>query len=278
LAHEDRITGRQSPGRRLSLPCGDGVGRGRPFYDGGARNLGGTLETYGNANAADSLTAIKDLVYDRKLITPAGLLDALAADFEGFDYERRLLLDAPKYGNDDDRADAMLCRVHEHVCTVTRAQAARVGLHSYLVVVINNAANTLLGAWTAASADGRRARTPMNNGNAPSSGSDRKGMTALLNSMVKPSTAIHAGAVQNMKFSPELFRMRRPELEALLGTYFENGGAQAMITVVRRGDLEAAMERPEEYGHLFVRVGGFSARFVDLGRDVQTEILQRTLY
>lgn len=277
-ALEYRVAAREAPFLLLSLLYDDCLERGRPIFDGGVRYLGGTLETYGNANAADSLTAIKDLVYDRKLITPAGLLDALAADFEGFDYERRLLLDAPKYGNDDDRADAMLCRVHEHVCTVTRAQAARVGLHSYLVVVINNAANTLLGAWTAASADGRRARTPMNNGNAPSSGSDRKGMTALLNSMVKPSTAIHAGAVQNMKFSPELFRTRRPELEALLGTYFENGGAQAMITVVRRGDLEAAMERPEEYGHLFVRVGGFSARFVDLGRDVQTEILQRTLY
>jgi pyruvate-formate lyase len=172
----------------------------------------------------------------------------------------------------------MLVDVHEHVCRYTRAQAERVGLHSYLVVVINNAANTLLGRWTAASADGRRARTPMNNGNAPSSGNDRKGVTAMLNSMVKPSPLIHAGAVQNMKFSPQLFRTRRAELEALLDTYFARGGAQAMITVVSRGDLERAMDHPEEYGHLFVRVGGFSARFVDLGRDVQLEILQRTLY
>jgi pyruvate-formate lyase len=67
-------------------------------------------------------------------------------------------------------------------------------------------------------------------------------------------------------------------LEALLETYFAKGGAQAMLTVVSRGDLEQAMETPEAYGHLFVRVGGFSARFVDLGRDVQLEILQRTLY
>src|SRR5690606_41351814 len=114
--------------------------------------------------------------------------------FVRFDADPRLPPDAPEHGDDDDRARAILCRVHEHVCTVTRAQAARVGLHSYLVVVINNAANTLLGAWTAASADGRRARTPMNNGNAPSSGSDRTGMTALRNSMVKQSTASHAGA------------------------------------------------------------------------------------
>ena len=60
--------------------------------------------------------------------------------------------------------------------------------------------------------------------------------------------------------------------------YFDQGGTQAMITVVSRGDLEAAMRDPDSYRHLFVRVGGFSARFVDLSRDVQLEILQRTLY
>jgi len=135
-----------------------------------------------------------------------------------------------------------------------------------------------MGRWTAASADGRRAGTPMNNGNAPSSGNDRKGITAMLNSIVKPAPAIHAGAVQNMKFSRELFATRRRELEALLDTYFAKGGAQAMITVVNRDDLERAMREPERYQHIFVRVGGFSARFVDLSRDVQLEILERTLY
>ncbi len=277
-ALEYRVAGGEAPCLFLSMLFGDALERGRGVCAGGARWLGGTLETYGNTNAADSLTAIQELVYDRRLITPAQLLDALRADFEGHDRLRALLRDAPKYGNDDARADAMLCRVHDHVCNATRAQAARVGLDSYLVVVINNAANTLLGHWTGASADGRRAGQPMNNGNAPSSGCDRKGVTALLNSMLKPSTAIHAGAVQNMKFGPDLFGARRPQLEALLEAYFEGGGAQAMISVVRRGDLERAMSHPEAYGHLFVRVGGFSARFVDLGRDVQLEILHRTLY
>ena len=100
----------------------------------------------------------------------------------------------------------------------------------------------------------------------------------MLNSVLKPSTHVHAGAVQNLKFSRDLFANNRPELEALLGTYFEKGGQQAMITVVSRGDLEDALRHPENYRHLFVRVGGFSARFVDLPHDVQLEILQRTLY
>jgi pyruvate-formate lyase len=75
-----------------------------------------------------------------------------------------------------------------------------------------------------------------------------------------------------------LFATRPKEIAALLDTYFENGGAQAMITVVSRGDLEQALIEPEKYPHVFVRVGGFSARFVELSRDVQMEILNRTLY
>jgi len=111
-------------------------------------------------------------------------------------------------------------------------------LHSNLVVNINNDANTVMGIQTPASPDGRFAYTYMNPGNNPVGGADKTGVTAFLNSLVKPPTNIHAGAVQNMKFSKELFAENRAALEALLSTYFMNGGAQAMLTVVSRGDLE----------------------------------------
>lgn len=277
-AIEYRVAGEQFSGLFLSMLYDDCLERGQGVLDGGVRYLGGTLETYGNTNTADALTAIHRLVFEEGSLSRERLLDALDADFVGFERERRLLQEEPKYGNDLDEPDEMLVRVDRHVAEATEAQAARVGLHSYNIVVINNSANTLMGHFTAASADGRRSGTPLNNGNAPSSGNDRRGMTALLNSMVKPSTSIHAGAVQNLKLSPDLFRTRLAETEALLDTYFECGGAQAMITVVSRGDLEAAMRHPERYRHIFVRVGGFSARFVDLSADVQMEILQRTLY
>ncbi len=81
-----------------------------------------------------------------------------------------------------------------------------------------------------------------------------------------------------MKFSRKMFTEKREELKALLKTYFEKGGQQAMITVVNRNDLENAIKEPEKYQHLFVRVGGFSARFVELSPDVQKDILSRTLY
>jgi pyruvate-formate lyase len=275
---EYQVAGEQAAFLYLSLLYDDCLARGRALFSGGIRYLGGTIETYGNTNTADSLTAIKQLVYDERRITKQELLDALDADFEGYEALRRQLLDAPKYGNDDDVADRMLLAVHEHVCRYVRSQRERLPLHTYQVVIINNSANTLMGHGTAASADGRRAGTPMNNGNAPSGGCDRKGVTAMLNSIVKPDPAIHAGAVQNLKFSRELFTTRREALEALLDTYFDRGGAQAMITVVSRGELEAALREPEKYRHVFVRVGGFSARFVDLPRDVQMDILNRTLY
>ena len=98
-----------------------------------------------------------------------------------------------------------------------------------------------------------------------------------MNSIVKPDPRVHAGYVHNMKFSKQMFTRERPKLEALLNTYFAKGGTQAMITVVSRGDLENAMKEPEKYRNLIVRVGGFSARFVELNREVQLDIINRTL-
>jgi pyruvate-formate lyase len=277
-ALEYRVAGREWSALLMSALTDDCLARGRGALDGGVRFLGATLETYGNTNTADSLTAIRELVYEQRRISPEQLLGALDADFAEHALERRLLRDAPKYGNDDQTADDMLLRVDRHVCDAVAGEAARVGLHSYRVVIINNSANTLMGHHTAASADGRLAGTPMNNGNAPSGGNDRLGPTALLNSLAKLDAALHAGAVQNLSLAPELFTGHRAELEALLRGYFERGGSQAMITVVNRADLERAMRDPDSYRHLFVRVGGFSARFVDLSRDVQLEILSRVVY
>ena len=201
----------------------------------------------------------------------------LLADFEGYDLERKMLLECPKYGNDDDLADQMLQEVHKHICNFTRKQAAETGLDSYLVVIINNDANTIMGGFTGASPDGRKAFTHLNPGNNPSGGADKCGVTSFLNSMAKPDTAIHAGAVQNMMFSKEVMTGHRNMFEILLETYFENGGAQAMLTVSSKGELEDAMRHPENYQNLIVRVGGFSERFVNLPPETQREVLSRTL-
>jgi pyruvate-formate lyase len=261
-----------------SMLYDDCITRGKSLMGGGARICGGLIETYGMVNAADSLTAIKNLVYDRKLLPLSRLVAALDTDFAGYEREQRLMRLAPKFGNDFPEADDILCRVSEQVARHTMAQAARVGLDYFLIVNINNYMNVTLGGQTIASAEGRKAGKPLANGNTPTAGNDTSGVTAFLNSLVKPDVNLHAGYTQNMKFSKSLFREERPKVRALLDTYFASGGAQSMITVVGRGDLENALKAPESYRDLIVRVGGFSARFVELTPEIQQDLLARTLY
>ncbi len=250
--------------------------RGKALFSGGLQHMGGTLESYGQINASDSLLAIKKAVYDEEWCSADELIDALDNDFKGYEKLRDKLLSVPKYGNNHPEADEMAIRVHEYTCLKTREQAAKVGLDSYLIVIINNQANTVLGGHTLASADGRRAFEPLANANNAAPGMDRAGLTANLSSLVKLRPDLHAGAVQNLKLAPEFFTRQLDKLKALLQVYFQRG-TQLMITVVNAGDLEAAIRDPEQYPNLMVRVGGFSARFVELPPSVQREVLQRTL-
>lgn len=282
LAYQEKLeydmAAQTTPFLFLSMVYDDCIKRGKSIFGGGVRFLGGTLESYGNTNAADSLAAIKKLVYEEKKITLDQLVAMLDADFAGFEKERKMLLDAPKYGNDNEYADQLKVEVDRHVCTVTRNMNEKAGLHSYLIVIINNSANTSMGQQTAASPDGRKAFTYLANANAPTGGADKSGVTAFLNSIVKPDTRLHAGSVQNMKFSKEMMNSYRDKTEILLKTYWEKGGAQCMINCIGRDDLENAMKHPDQYANLIVRVGGFSARFVELSKEVQLEILSRTMY
>jgi pyruvate-formate lyase len=244
----------------------------------GVRYLGGVIETFGIVNAGDALTAIRRLVYTDRTCSADELVAATTANFAGTMNLHRAALSAPKYGNDDLEADQLVRAVSDHVAGYTRAQAERTGLDYFLVVNINNYANVSLGKICAASADGRLASAPLANGNTPTAGNDHKGITALVKSIAPLDASCHAGYTQNMKFSPAWFRKDRIKLEAILEAYWASGGTQAMITCVGRGDLEAALREPESYRNLIVRVGGFSARFVELTPDVQADLLNRTLY
>jgi len=260
-----------------SLLTADCVQRGKALLDGGVRYLGGTNETYGNINAADALAAIKRVIFEEQRYRYDELIAALKADFVGYDELQRALIAAPKFGNDDDAVDSLAVEMHRYVCEGVRHSARRVGLDSYLVVIINNQVNTEWGRATSASADGRRCGVYMSNANNPQSGADKNGPTAMLNSLRKLEAKYHAGSVQNIKFSKNLFRTRLPMVRAMMDAWFECGGPQLMVSVVGKGELEEAYRTPEKYPNLIVRVGGFSARFVNLDKDVQREILNRTL-
>lgn len=262
----------------MSLLMDDCIERAKGVLDGGVVHLAGTYETYGNVSTADSLAAIREAVYNRQLFTQDELLQMLDCDFEGYEEQRKLLLSMPKFGNDDPSVDQLVRDIDEHIASFTAAQAEVVGLDSYLVVIINNSANTVLGRHTAASADGRRAFTYMSNGNGPMAGMDRKGILPLINSLSAIDPSITGGVAENLKFTKEMFSRHRAKLNSLIDIMFDRGTLSLNISVVDPGELQDAMAHPERHQNLMVRVGGFSARFVTLEKDVQEDVLRRTLY
>jgi len=276
--YEYEITGRMHPFMMVTMLYDGCLERGKAVFNGGCAHLGGTLEMYGNVNAANSLAAIKRLVFEEKKLSAERLVEALDRNFVGREAELKSMRDAPKYGNDDDYVDSIFVALHDYLSAKTMEQAPKVGLDSYLGVTINNAQNTTLGRWVGATPDGRKAGGAMANANNPAPGTDRNGFTAMLNSILKPRHDNHAGMVSNIRLSREVFSASRDKVLGVIDNYFERGAAHAMITVVGKDDLRKAMERPEEYRDLIVRVGGFSARFVDLKKDVQQEIYERVTY
>ena len=262
----------------MSLLMDDCVARAKPLVSGGVRYLAGTYETYGNTTVADSLTAIREVVYNKKLLSLRELVTILDADFEGNEPLRRLLLQCPKFGNDDPVADEMARKVNTHVFETTARQAEAQGLSSYLVVMINNGANVDLGKNTLATADGRHAGTYLSNGNNPMAGMDHNGLPAMLRSLASTQMNLTAGTAQNLKLSRDLFTKHPDAVEDLIKTAFDLGILSLNISVMDRGEMEDAMIHPEMHQNLFVRVGGFSARFVNLDPGTQADMLARALY
>jgi len=261
----------------MSILNDDCIARGKSIVNGGIRHNGAIVESFGLTNVADSLVAIKNVVYDRKVMTLEKLVEIVDADFEGHEKERRMMLALPKYGNDDQTADAMFEHMNCFVCRNTMSKAAAAGF-DYFTICSMNAGGHGYGAFTKASADGRRTGEPLALGNNPTSGRDKSGITAVLNSLAKPEP-LHSGYVQNLKVSPALFQDgNRERLKALLDAYFANGGTQLMITVVNKDDLEKALAEPVKYQNLLVRVAGYTAKFVGLPASVQREIMNRTLH
>lgn len=261
-----------------SLLTDDCIARGKALLDGGVRYLGGTNETYGNINTSDSLWVIRDLVFNQKKYTLRQLNDAMLANFNGYEALRKDCLNCDKYGNDLETADTMANDLYEFVAKGVRNRGIAIGMQYFLIVISNNQLNTEWGNRTAASPDGRLSCMYMNPANNPQGGANKSGPTAMLNSLAKFDAKYHGGSVQNIKFSPSMFNENRVVIKSLFKTYFAKGGCHLMVTVVDKGVLEDAVEHPENYPDLIVRVSGFSAVFVDLSPNIQQELLSRVLY
>ena len=251
---------------------------GRDVAAGGAMyNYGPGVVWSGLATFANSMAAIKRLVFDEKKYTLEQLNGALKADFEGYDQVRRECLDAPKYGNDDDYADLI---VADTISFTEREHCKYKTLYSHLshgTLSISN--NTPFGQLTGASADGRHAWTPLSDGISPVQGSDYKGPTAIIKSVSKMATDdMNIGVVHNFKLMAGLLDTAEGEqgLIALLRTASVFGNGEMQFNYLDNKTLLEAQKHPESYRDLVVRVAGYSAFFVELCKDVQDEIISRT--
>lgn len=232
----------------------------------------------GIGTMADSLAAIEQLVFVEKRITLSELRDALAVDFEGYEDLQQALLAAPKYGNNDDRADRYaVWHMDEHADLFEDYRTPDGG--RIYIAMASNINNIPAGMEVAATADGRKCGEPLSDAASPMHGMDKKGPTATVLSTTKPDyTKAACGTVLNQKYSPSVFKddEKRAKLAALIRVYFARGGQEMQVNSVSRETLKDAMEHPENYKSLVVRVSGFSAFYVTLDREVQEDILKRT--
>jgi formate C-acetyltransferase len=270
-----------------SALCDDCIERGLNLKEGGAvYDFISDLQV-GIANLADSLAAIRKCVFEDKAVSPARLWKALRENFEGSENEeiRRLLLAAPKYGNDDDYADALIREAYDvYIDEMKKYHNTRYGRGPiggvYYAGTSSISANVPQGAGTAATPDGRKAGEPLAEGCSPSHGMDTCGPTAVFKSVSKlPIAEITGGVLLNQKVAPRMLESEenRAKLAALLRAFFNRlGGFHVQFNVVSRETLLDARLHPENHRDLIVRVAGYSAFFNILSRQTQDDIIART--
>jgi len=251
----------------------------RDMTAGGAKFRTFALLAEGAAHAIDSLTALKTVVFEQKLATMAELCDALAADFDGHELLRKHLKAAPKYGNDDERADAVGRRMIEAFTrTVARHGEAHrrriefpcgVGTFSWYVGI---------GQGLGASADGRGAGRAVSSNFSPALGCDVEGLPAAVLSYSKMHHShLPAGGPIDLRLARRLLEGEEGtrRMVGLIRGFVEAGGAMMTLTVADTAELRAAQREPEKHKALRVRMGGWSAYFTMLSREQQEHHIRR---
>jgi len=286
LAQEDA-----DPLPYLSILTSDCIARGLDIAWGGARYNYHSTCAIGIPNVADSLAAVRQLVFPHAAaaaaptsqqdagVTMAELIAALRADFEGLEDLRQMLLHrAPKYGNDDPSVDALAADVARHYCeTMHNLRTIRGGrFHAHLFSFIWHV--NPCGKGTGALPDGRRAGEPLAYSLSPMQGRDFRGLSAVFNSLARiPHHLAAASSSAIIEIDPALLDGEgRARFAEAVRTAFDRGVGQLQFNAVTAETLEKAREHPDQYQNLAVRVSGYSYRFTLLDRDMQDHIIRRT--
>jgi formate C-acetyltransferase len=270
------------PSPFLSTVVDDCIAKGLDVTAGGAfYNLSG-IQAIQVANVADSLAALKQLVYDKQRLSREEILAACRSNFRGEEILQQLCLhQVPKYGNDvawvDELGAKWLTFFADQLQRFTNARGGPYHMGLYTV-----SAHVPMGKNVAATPDGRMAKSPLADGGmSPMYGRDRLGPTAVLRSAARaPSNRASNGTLLNMKFLPVFFKTRRgrKQFSALLKAFVRMGIHHVQFNVLRGEDLLAAQQNPDANRGLTVRVAGYTAYFTELAEDLQDEIIARTTF
>ena len=269
----------------------DCIERAMDLVEGGSVYSADGGPTAGTISAGDSLAALDEIVFNQKLLTMEQVLHAMSTNYEdmetvpaGPEIRAILLNKAPKFGNDDERADKWVVELEDYIGSSYRYKyrSSKYGkgpvpcCYSYSQSPVTG--NIAFGKSIGATPDGRKAGQPVNNGISPANGSEKKGATAACNSVMKlPSIWFQKGAIFNMRLSKGALDTdeNKEKVIAMIKVLFENYGQQIQFNVVDNKVFKKAMEHPDEYKDLMVRVSGYSALFTSLSPECQMDVISR---
>lgn len=284
----DKASERDVPDVLCSALTEDCIGRGKTIKEGGAVYDFISGLQVGIANMANSLAAIKKLVYEEKKITREQLWNAILDDFQSPENQKiqeMLINEASKYGNDDDYADKLIVEAYDSYIDEirkypnTRYQRGPIGGIRY-AGTSSISANVGQGMGTMATPDGRNAYEPLAEGCSPAHNTDKSGPTAVFKSVSKlPTEKITGGVLLNQKMTPQMLSTEenKQKLELLIRTFFNRlHGYHVQYNIVSKETLIDAQKHPENHKDLIVRVAGYSAFFNVLSKKTQDDIIGRT--
>jgi formate C-acetyltransferase len=268
----------QNPAPFLSLLIEDCIQKGKDYNDGGAKYNTSYIQIVGMGSITDCLTSLKYNVFDEKIVSMKKLIEILNNNFQNHEILRQKFINkTPKYGNDDDYADSITQKVFEVVFkAVDNRQNTRGGVHR--INLLPTTVHVYFGKVTGAMPDGRKAFLPLSEGISPVQGMDINGPTSVIKSASKIDHLRTGGTLLNQKFIPQLLTSENgiSKLAHLVRSYFEMQGHHVQFNIVNSSTLRNAQSNPEDYKNLIVRVAGYSDYFINLGSDLQNEIISRT--
>ncbi len=274
----ERLYAEYLPSPFLSLLIDDCIATGKDYHDGGARYNTSYIQGVGMGTITDILTSIMYNVYDKRQVSMPQLLKALRDNFEVHESLRqRFLNKTPKYGNDNDYADQIMISIFEAYFDAVDGRPNTKG-GKYRINLLPTTVHVYFGNVVGATADGRKAGEPLSEGISPVQGADRHGPTAVMKSVAKMDHVRTGGTLLNQKFTPQLLADDQglEKLLNLIRGYFKMDGHHVQFNVVSADTLRDAQKHPDRYRDLIVRVAGYSDYFVDLGVELQNEIIRRT--